>query len=449
MADISRLVLKSIHNVTVLVENDVMPLNQNQCRHLAVCLKQVKDSLFSKPVRIYRQLLERVRRTVKKVESFVVKCNNKDWLVTALSIGVSEEETKDLVLELRWCLETQFNHSQGPLATLPGQGQIWVPPHMMLPSEEDICKDKKCLIDKLQVFLSRTSEENEKRDLAMYLQGRLKILEEESRSMKPSLEHILWRKKLPELSKHEHLGKGSFALVFKASWLGVPCAKKCLTRVGGNFGREAGTLAMLNHPNIVRLYCCHEDKKSQSLVMELMDGSLYDLLDESRSRSPFDLETAVEILLQIVKGVLYLHENGFAHRDLKSHNILLTKSKDSQTRTSAGDFVVKVADFGLVKLFDPTDSNLMTLTTTKVGSGAWRAPEVLLNNNTKISPRRSDIYSFAMVCYEILSGEIPFKRFGLSNEELFNKIVHSGLRPLLPKDCPDTRRKLVVFHYWE
>jgi hypothetical protein len=107
---------------------------------------------------------------------------------------------------------------------LTGEAQ-WPPPLITLPSEEDTLQDKKCLIDKLRLFLSRKNENSEKRYLAMYLQGRLEILEEANRSIleggnihvfKPSLEHILWKSELPEPSMHEQLGRGSSALVFKA-----------------------------------------------------------------------------------------------------------------------------------------------------------------------------------------------------------------------------------------
>jgi hypothetical protein len=250
-----------------LVERDDLQLNRKQCKHLAVCLQQVRDDLFSEPIHIYRRLLDRIQRTVKKVEDFVIKCNSKDWLLNALSIGICEEDTRDLVLELKWCIDTQFNRSLSILA-----------PQLMLPSEEDIREDKKCLIDKLQVFLSKKNEKHKKHYLALYLQRRLEILEEAGRrktlasssgefvegdsTFKPSLEHILWKLKLPEPSKHEPLGRGSSALVYKASWLGVPCAKKSLTGGGAKFAKEAGTLAVLNHPNIVTLYCCYEDKRA-------------------------------------------------------------------------------------------------------------------------------------------------------------------------------------------
>jgi serine/threonine protein kinase len=73
-------------------------------------------------------------------------------------------------------------------------------------------------------------------------------------------------------------------------------------------------------------------------------------------------------------------------------------------------------------VFGLTCSNLLTLTTKKVGTHVWRAPEVLLNNNGRVNPRRSDIYSFGMVCFEILSGEILSKNCVLNNEELLNNI---------------------------
>jgi len=379
---------------------------------------------------------------VTEVENFVVKCSSKDWLVKTLSVGFSEEETKDLILELRWCL----NRVQGRIANLKDQGQEnqiqWTLPQLELPSDEDIHQDRQYLVNKLDDFLSRTGMDDEKRSLAKYLRGRLKILEGDSKC-KPSLENLVGDINLPKPCLYEPLDKGSSASVFSSSWLGIPSAVKIL-KYGDTFLREAGILAMLSHPNTVKLYCCYQDEKHQCLVMELMDGSLYDLLCErrkSRNGRPFDLDELVEILLQIVKGMMYIHKNGFAHRDLKSMNILVTQTKGPQTSLSTGDLTVKVADFGLVKLFDPANSSPIPVTR-KVGTRAWRAPEVL-KGDAEIKPRRADIYSFAMICFEALTGEIPFEDCMVGTTELHRMIIEDGHRPELPEDCPMQLKALI------
>jgi len=188
----------------------------------------------------------------------------------------------------------------------------------------------------------------------------------------------------------------------------------------------------------------------------LMDGDLFSLIQRKlrgsggQSRDfPFCILEAVNIILQISTGILYLHQMRIVHRDLKSMNILVKCVKTFELDT---EYVqVKVADFGMSR----TKEKSMTYSnqTTNMGTTRWMAPEMMkcssLRSPAKILdgeamvvhyPFKSDVYSFAMVCYEVLSGQIPFSN--TSNTSDIKKMVLGGKRPTLPP-CPQLMKNLI------
>jgi serine/threonine-protein kinase len=159
------------------------------------------------------------------------------------------------------------------------------------------------------------------------------------------------------------------------------------------FQREAQVLASLNHPNIAHIYGVEE----QALVMELVEG------DSPKGPMPF--EDAWKIALQIADALEYAHEKGIIHRDLKPANLKVTP-----------EGVVKVLDFGLAKALDEDsasapaqDSPTLTLGPSRVGAilgtAAYMSPEQAIG---KPADRRSDVWSFGAVLYEMLTGAPAF-----------------------------------------
>jgi serine/threonine protein kinase len=146
---------------------------------------------------------------------------------------------------------------------------------------------------------------------------------------------------------------------------------------------------------------------------------------------------AVDIMLQIAQGMRYLHDGRMMHRDLKSKNVLVNVIRSPDSRVSSSVLQVKVTDFGLAKLTDNS-----RFTTRDVGTTRWRAPEVFGEDNNPGKYKKSaDVYSFAMVFFEVLTGEIPFDGISLSN---FLQKLHRGLRPRLPRnECPKYLSALV------
>jgi Tol biopolymer transport system component len=203
------------------------------------------------------------------------------------------------------------------------------------------------------------------------------------------------------------LGAGGMGEVWRATdtKLGRDVAIKLLTEAFAadpdrmlRFTREAQVLASLNHPNIAAIYGVEE----RALVMELVEGST---LAERIERGPVPLEEALPIARQIVEALEYAHEKGIVHRDLKPANIKITPEGR-----------VKVLDFGLAKALDagppssdPASSPTLTLSATRagtlLGTAAYMSPEQARGAATD---RRSDIWAFGAVLYEMLAGRRPF-----------------------------------------
>src|ERR1700675_1968964 len=162
------------------------------------------------------------------------------------------------------------------------------------------------------------------------------------------------------------------------------------------FTREARAIAALNHTNICHLY----DVGPDYLVMEYVEGQ--DL------RGPMDFEDALPIVQQLIDGIEAAHEKNIVHRDLKPANIKITP-----------EGVVKILDLGLAKAMErpsassdgnPENSPTLTMGATAagtiLGTAAYMAPE---QAKGKTADRRSDIWSFGVIVYEVLTGKRLFQ----------------------------------------
>lgn len=156
------------------------------------------------------------------------------------------------------------------------------------------------------------------------------------------------------------------------------------------FKREAEAVASLSHPNIVNVYDVGEDGKVHYIVMEYVDGQ--NLKEIIQNEGRLEVYTALDITKQIAKALGEAHRNGIIHRDIKPHNILI--SKDAR--------LVKVADFGIAK-----EAGNLTMTNfgTVMGSVHYISPE---QANGKHPTSRVDLYSLGIVLYEMIVGKVPF-----------------------------------------
>jgi len=170
------------------------------------------------------------------------------------------------------------------------------------------------------------------------------------------------------------------------------------------FQREAELLASLDHPNIGHIYGMVQSEQNWALVLALIEGPT---LDDRIKQGPLPVDEAIAISKQIIDALEYAHEHGVIHRDLKPANIKVTP-----------DGVVKVLDFGLAKALDqgaatsldPENSPTLTMGATQagviMGTAAYMSPEQAVG---KAADRRSDIFSFGVVLYEMLTGKRPFR----------------------------------------
>jgi len=188
------------------------------------------------------------------------------------------------------------------------------------------------------------------------------------------------------------------------------------------FFREAKLLARLTHPNIVQLYDIVEDKDVLYYTMEYVDGVS---LDKLYKTSKLSMDTILDYALQILKGMEYAHEMRIIHRDLKPMNILVRK-----------DNIVKIADFGLAKL---VGSSSVTIAGTVMGSPMYMSPEQALGEE---ADERSDIYSFSMILYELVTGTPAFT--GTPKDVIAQQIQAPPPKPSSRVEIPDWLEGIIL-----
>ncbi len=210
----------------------------------------------------------------------------------------------------------------------------------------------------------------------------------------------------PHLEVLELIGAGGMGAVYKARQpnLDRVVALKIVQAPTGEddpvfaerFAREARAMARLDHPNIVTIYESGEAGGLPYMLMEYVDGIT---LRDAMENKVLATGEALAIIPQICDALEYAHRTGVVHRDIKPENILI----DQTGR-------VKIADFGLAKLADPTNVTL-TRTRQAMGTPHYMAPEQWEKPNEV--DHRADIYALGVVLYELLTGELPLGRFDL------------------------------------
>jgi serine/threonine-protein kinase len=207
------------------------------------------------------------------------------------------------------------------------------------------------------------------------------------------------------------IARGGMGKVYQAEQapLGRVCALKVLApRYDGDhdpefhrrFFLEASTAAKINHPNTVTIfdYGQADDSEVYFIAMEYIEGrTLYRAL---RDDGPFPETRAAHVARQICRGVREAHKIGVVHRDLKPGNVLLSDHGDEHD-------LVKVLDFGLVKVVTGSPTGDLTETGLFMGSPKYMAPEQILGGEISA---RTDLYAIGVMLYEMLCGKVPFDR---------------------------------------
>ena len=241
------------------------------------------------------------------------------------------------------------------------------------------------------------------------------------------------------------LGAGGMGEVYRArdTRLGRTVAIKILpTRLSADpeakqrFDREARAISSLNHPNICTLYDVGHQDGTDYLVMESLQG---ETLEERLRRGPAPLEQVLAIGVEICEALEYAHERGIVHRDLKPANVKVTP-----------EGTVKLLDFGLATALEsevasadiassPTLTRMATRDGIILGTAAYMSPE---QARGKAADRRSDIWSFGCVFYEMLAGKMAFGSETVT-DTLAAVIKSEPDWSLLPPNTPRGIRKLL------
>jgi serine/threonine protein kinase/formylglycine-generating enzyme required for sulfatase activity/dienelactone hydrolase len=182
------------------------------------------------------------------------------------------------------------------------------------------------------------------------------------------------------------------------------------------FQREAQLASALNHPHILTVHDVGEEDGRQYIVTEFVDGGT--LIGWAASPEPRGWRQCIELLVGVADALATAHASDILHRDVKPANILISKSG-----------YAKLADFGLAKLTDGAaarrGSGQFTMLGAVVGTIAYMSPEQAAG---RALDARSDIFSFGVVLYELLSGRQPFS--GATDLELLQSVIHSAPAPL-------------------
>jgi len=200
------------------------------------------------------------------------------------------------------------------------------------------------------------------------------------------------------------LGRGAGGVVYRAldPETGEEVALKALPKAGldpvrditmmERLRREAESTAILQHPNIVRVYGLEEDHGQVYLVMELVRGRM--LEEALRKKEEFASKDVARIISAAASALDFAHQASIVHRDVKPANLMLTE-----------DGGLKVMDFGAVKILDRKHAMELTTAGTAVGSPYYMSPEQIRGQAVD---GRSDQFSLAVIAYQLLAGRRPF-----------------------------------------
>jgi len=228
------------------------------------------------------------------------------------------------------------------------------------------------------------------------------------------------------------LGRGGMGVVYKAEDIRLkrtvalkflPSELTHIPEVKDRFMREAQAAAALDHPNICTVYEFDQAGENAFISMAYIEGqSLRKRIDSG----PVEFEEALKIAMQIAEGLQEAHKKGIVHRDIKSANVMVTARGQA-----------KVMDFGLART---TGATLVTQEGTTMGTVTYMSPEQARGEKVD---HRTDIWSFGVVLYEMLSGELPFK--GEHEQAIVYSILKENPKPItgLKADVPPSIEQVV------
>ncbi|XP_057591866.1 mitogen-activated protein kinase kinase kinase 21 [Hippopotamus amphibius kiboko] len=254
------------------------------------------------------------------------------------------------------------------------------------------------------------------------------------------------------LELKELIGAGGFGQVYRATWQGLEVAVKAARRdpeqdaaaAAESVRREARLFAMLRHPNIIELRGVCLRQPHLCLVLEFARGGALNRALAAANAAPdprapgprrarrIPPHVLVNWAVQIARGMLYLHEEAVVpilHRDLKSSNILLLEKIEHD---DVYNKTLKITDFGLAREWHRTTRM------SAAGTYAWMAPEVI---KSSLFSKGSDIWSYGVVLWELLTGEVPYR--GIDGLAVAYGVAVNKLTLPVPSTCPEPFARLM------
>jgi serine/threonine protein kinase/tetratricopeptide (TPR) repeat protein len=228
------------------------------------------------------------------------------------------------------------------------------------------------------------------------------------------------------------IGEGGMGVVYKAedtklkrtvALKFLPPRMLCDAEARERFEHEAQSASALNHPNIATIYEIDEAEARCFIAMEYLEGGS---LKEYLRRKELSVKEILDLAIQIGEGLNAAHERDVIHRDIKPDNIILTRKGRP-----------KITDFGLAKLKGATK---ITKTGTTLGTLQYMSPEQAGGQEVD---RRSDIFSFGVILYEMVTGKLPFR--GDNEAAIINSIINDTPEPMAryKADVPEGVQRII------
>ncbi len=230
----------------------------------------------------------------------------------------------------------------------------------------------------------------------------------------------------------EKIGEGGMGVVYKAedtklkrtvALKFLPPRMLCDAEARERFEHEAQSASALNHPNIATIHEIDEAEGRCFIAMEFLEGGS---LKEHLRKKDLSVKETLDLALQIGEGLNAAHERDVIHRDIKPDNIMLTRKG-----------LAKIMDFGLAKLKGATK---VTKTGTTLGTLQYMSPEQASGQEVD---RRSDIFSFGVILYEMVTGKLPFR--GDNEAAIINSIINDTPEPMAryKADVPEGVQRII------
>lgn len=438
--------------------------NKNQC---PILLTKLSEILKNATLR-YGKVLQELYLLTHRVKILVDDCCYTDSgdsgvIMAAIKLTDSDERFLKHHAEIEWCWflvncmneSPEYDPSTNDLRKFDWEETIRVL-RAKLQMSKAASEDRKQIIKVLKQTLGEAEGDHKK--LCQFLLARY--------SGRPVHATVDDQQLSPEYV--QKLGEGGYGEVWEVKWRNCAFAVKQLKKDINNrekFIEEAEILERMRHPNILNMICSYNVERNGSsfviIMTERMEMDLKKLICTAREgklstsmQHPFTLLEAVDIILQVAEGMLYLHNSKVAHRDLKPGNILINRTPVLQA---------KVGDFGLAK---EKNTMLSEDVTPNIGTTRYMAPELFgpmyqepwftertlnnsfidrigihrMNSRVRASNFRADVYSFAITSSEVITGIEPYKSTVM--RDVRGK-VKEGARPQLPPTCPSRLSNLL------